>query len=191
EELLAALDSNPKKRELIELAISSIEKIGSGDRVCVDTCSILKNGEGLLVGSTAAVFVLVEAEVTETGFVNSRPFRINAGVVASYLLNDEKTAYLSELEAGSKVMIIDRDGFIRTESIARVKIERRPLLLIKIEYEGKNYPVILQDAETVRLVTQIGSIPVNEIKPGLKVLGSVSSLGRHFGMEVNEFLEEK
>ena len=176
---------------LENFTVTSIEKIGSGDRVCVDTCSLLNSGEGLLVGSTSKVFLLVEAEVNESGFVNSRPFRINAGVVASYVLNGQKTAYLSELEAGSKVMVVNKNGETKFENVARVKIERRPLILLKVEYQGKHFPIILQDAETVRLVNPSGSIPVNELKIGDTLMGSISISGRHFGMEVEEFVEEK
>ncbi|MFX1513000.1 MAG: 3-dehydroquinate synthase II [Promethearchaeota archaeon] len=175
---------------LIEFPIVSVKKIGSGERVCVDTCSLLKHGEGLLVGATSALFILVQAEVEETGFVEPRPFRINAGVIASYILNKDKTAYLSELHAGSKVMIVSREGKTRFETVARVKIERRPLILIKVEYENKEFPIILQDAETVRLVNSSDSIRINSLKPGDKVLGTQFDIGRHFGMEINEFLEE-
>ncbi|MHA2403596.1 MAG: 3-dehydroquinate synthase II, partial [Candidatus Kariarchaeaceae archaeon] len=107
EVLINSVVKKNKVFDLEELTISSIKKIGLGDRVCVDTCSILHSGEGLLVGSTAAVFILIEAEVLETGFVNARPFRVNAGVVASYVLVEDKTQYLSEFQAGSDVMIVN------------------------------------------------------------------------------------
>lgn len=176
---------------LVEAEISHVEKIGVGDRVCVDTVSILADGEGMLVGSTAELTVLIQAEVLDSGFVNSRPFRVNAGVVASYTIIDEKTKYLSEMRAGSKVMIVNREGFTRTEHLARVKIERRPLILIRITYQGKEFPIVLQDAETVRLMTKDGSIRVDKIKKGDKILASLNTAGRHFGMAVGETIEER
>ncbi|MHA2171085.1 MAG: 3-dehydroquinate synthase II, partial [Candidatus Kariarchaeaceae archaeon] len=191
EVLINSIVKKNKVFDLEELSISSIKKIGLGDRVCVDTCSILHSGEGLLVGSTAAVFILIEAEVLETGFVNARPFRVNAGVVASYVLVEDKTQYLSEFKAGSDVMIVDRNGNTRPETVARIKIERRPLVLIQLKYNDRDYPIILQDAETVRLISPTGSIPVTEVKPGDTVLGKSSKAARHFGMEVEEFLEER
>lgn len=193
-ELDAFEEKITKKTHIIplkEAVITHIEKIGIGDRVCVDTCSLLKEGEGLLVGSTAAVMGLVQAEVEETGFVNARPFRINAGVVASYMLFQEKTKYLSEIRAGSQVMIVNRMGETRSEYVARVKIERRPLILLRFIYEEKEYPMILQDAETVKLILKNGTKRVDKLEIGDKILVSQNNEGRHFGMSVNETIEER
>ncbi len=176
---------------LQEFTVTHTKRIGSGVRACVDTCDLLSEGEGLLVGGTAALFLLVEAEVAESGFVNARPFRVNAGTISSYVLGKDKTNYLSELKAGSKVLIVDRRGNARVEIVGRVKIERRPLIIINVEHEGRDFHVILQEAETVKLVTTDGSIRVDELKAGDKILGHVSDVGRHFGMSVNEFLEER
>ena len=190
-DLLDTLTAEGDNLSLQEVKVKSVKRIGNGDRVCVDTVSILKEGEGMLVGSTAAVQVLVQAEVEETGFVNSRPFRINAGVVASYCLNFTKTNYLSELAAGSSVMIVDRQGRTRKEFVARVKIERRPLLVLKVLHQEREFPIILQDAETVKIVTTEGSKRVDALQEGDTILGYVSEKARHFGMEIHEFLEEK
>lgn len=187
----STISRKQSKIELIEVEISHVEKIGVGDRVCVDTVSILADGEGMLVGSTAELTALIQAEVLDSGFVNSRPFRVNAGVVASYTIIDEKTKYLSEMRAGSKVMIVNRDGFTRTEHVARVKIERRPLILIRIIFQEKEFPIVLQDAETVRLMTRDGSIRVDKIKEGDRILASLNTAGRHFGMAVGETIEER
>ena len=177
--------------DLVELEVCSIDRIGAGDRVCVDTCSILKKGEGLLIGSSAHVMCLIEAEVEESGFVNARPFRVNAGVIASYTLIQEKTSYLSEITAGSNVMIVDRKGNTRKECVARVKIERRPMIHIKVRYENSEYSIILQDAETVKMVTNEASIRVDQLSVGDRVLGQISDKARHFGMAINETIEEK
>ncbi|MFV2014635.1 MAG: 3-dehydroquinate synthase II [Candidatus Heimdallarchaeota archaeon] len=176
---------------LVELSVSSKEAIGMGDRVCVDTFTMLQKGEGMLVGSTSQLFVLVEAEVHKSGYVNPRPFRVNAGVVSLYTLNGEKTNYLSELESGAEVSIVNRSGLVKTEKITRVKIERRPMILLKLEADDREYTVVLQDAETVRLVTVDSSIPITELQLGAKILGYTSKSARHFGMEVDEFVEER
>ena len=60
--------------------------VGMGDRVCVDTCSLLSEDEGLLVGSAAQGLFLVLSEAAQSGYVASRPFRVNAGPVHSYCL---------------------------------------------------------------------------------------------------------
>ena len=191
QELLQSISADEDGLDLVPLQVTSTQKIGNGDRVCVDTVSMLRLGEGLLVGSTSAVQVLVQAEVEKSGFVNSRPFRVNAGVVSSYTLNFEKTNYLSELSAGDTVMIVDRQGHVRKEHIARVKIERRPLIVVKCEYKSREYAVILQDAETVKVITPHGSKRVDRLEIGDEVLCHISTGARHFGMKIDEFIEEK
>lgn len=52
-------------------------------RVCVDMASLLAPGEGLLVGSFARALFLVHSECAESAYINSRPFRVNAGPVRS------------------------------------------------------------------------------------------------------------
>lgn len=52
-------------------------------RVCVDMASLLAPGEGLLVGSFARALFLVHSECAESAYINSRPFRVNAGPVGS------------------------------------------------------------------------------------------------------------
>lgn len=64
---------------LSEALVQSVEAGGVGDRVCLDLIQLLKEGEGVLVGSSALGLVLVQAEVMSTPYVPSRPFRVNAG----------------------------------------------------------------------------------------------------------------
>lgn len=180
------------KRQLPKLKLTSakivgVKQIGTGARVCIDTCDLMRAGEGLLVGCQSACLFLVEAEVHENPFVQPRPFRVNAGPVSLYALcSHEKTRYLSELKAGDEVMIVERDGKARLVNIGRVKIEWRPLLLIEAEHEGKVFKTITQNAETIRLVAEEDSIPVTELKPGDKVLVHLSESGRHFGTLVKD-----
>ncbi|MHA1700408.1 MAG: 3-dehydroquinate synthase II, partial [Promethearchaeota archaeon] len=124
------------KVDLIDLEIVKIEEIGSGDRVCVDTISLLKPGEGMLIGNQARGFFFVHAETADTEFVNARPFRVNAGAIHSYILNPgNKTSYLSELKSGSEVMIVDLNGKTKKTKVGRAKIETRPMLLIEAKYK--------------------------------------------------------
>jgi 3-dehydroquinate synthase II len=53
--------------------------------------------------------------------------------------------------------------------------------------------VILQNAETIRLMTKDGKLlSVTEVKVGDEVLGYAKpASGRHFGMEVDEYIVEK
>lgn len=50
-------------------------------RVCVDTASLLRPGEGLLVGNFARAMFLVHSECAQSAYISSRPFRVNAGPV--------------------------------------------------------------------------------------------------------------
>ena len=75
----------------------------------------------------------------------------------------------------------------RKTNVGRTKTEFRPLILIEAEVEGKKIKTILQNAETIRLVTPKGSTPVTALKAGDEVLVHVAaSGGRHFGVSVPE-----
>ncbi len=166
-------------------SITRVKQIGTGARVCVDTCEILNPGEGLLTGCSSQALFLVEGEVNKTSHINPRPFRVNAGPVSLYILvSHGRTCYLSELSAGETVLLVDEHGKTRTTDVARVKIERRPMVLIEAEVEGQTMKTILQNAETVRLTTPNGSRPVSNLKPGDQVFVRLENGGRHFGIKV-------
>jgi 3-dehydroquinate synthase II len=168
--------------QLASAKVVSIRSLGSGVRVCVDTCELMNPGEGLLVGSQSSGLFLVEAEVHRNPHVEPRPFRVNAGPVSSYVMTPGlRTRYLSELKAGDDVLIVNRSGSVKSGHIGRVKIERRPMILVETEVEGRQYSIILQNAETVRLVSNSTSKSVSELACGDKVLAFVEEGGRHFG----------
>lgn len=65
----------------------------------------------------------------ESQYINSRPFRVNAGAVHAYVqAPGNKTAYLSELKSGSEVLVVDAAGRARTAVVGRCKIETRPMV---------------------------------------------------------------
>ena len=168
--------------------IVSTKPISSGARVCVDTVDLMVPGEGMLVGCQSAGFFLVEAEVNENPYVNSRPFRVNAGAASNYTLTSlQGTRYLSELKAGDEVLIINREGKARITNVGRSKIEFRPLLLIEAQVGDTKIKIILQNAETIRVVTPKASKPVTELKPNDEVIVHIAAKGgRHFGVSVPE-----
>ena len=174
--------------------IVQVKDVGTGERVCVDTTSMMSMGEGMLVGSKSNFMLLVHNESVGSSFTSPRPFRVNAGAVYCYTIApDGKTRYLSELESGSQVWIVNKDGLARKATVGRSKIETRPLRMLRAEIEGETGTVIVQNAETIRLISKDGNpLPVTEVKVGDEVLGySKPASGRHFGIEVDEYIIEK
>ncbi len=178
---------------LVPFEVTRIVPVGMGDRVCVDTCSILADGEGMLVGNTSSAFLMVHPETLENPYVAPRPFRVNAGAVHAYiLLPGGKTAYLADLAVGDKVLVAEHTGTTHDAVVGRVKIERRPLLLVEARAGDRAVSLVLQNAETIRLVREDGTaVSVAALAVGDRVLGSVAEGGRHFGIAVKETILEK
>jgi 3-dehydroquinate synthase II len=179
--------------DLVPFTITAIRPVGMGDRVCVDTCTMMEEGQGILVGNTSSAFLLVQAETQENPYVAPRPFRVNAGAVHAYaLMPGGKTAYLSEIGVSEKVALVSAGGQVTEACVGRTKIEKRPLLLVEAEGAGRRASLILQNAETVRLVGEDGKpISVAGLKAGDRVLGATAEAGRHFGVAVKETIVEK
>ncbi|XP_020105042.1 uncharacterized protein LOC109721705 isoform X6 [Ananas comosus] len=157
---------------LTKATITNVEVVGMGDRVCVDLCSVMRPGEGLL------------------------------GPVHAYLaVPGGKTCYLSELRAGKEVTVVDQSGLWRTAIVGRVKIESRPLVLVEAKENlgEETYSIFLQNAETVGLVCPSEAegnntsmvIPVTSLKVGDEILVRKQGGARHTGIEIREFILEK
>ena len=174
------------------VTVTSIAPSGLGDRVIVDTTSLLRAEEGMLVGSAAAFLFHVASEAVGSQFSRPRPFRVNAGAAHSYvLLADGTTRYLSELEPNDRVLAVAPHGGARAVRVGRVKVERRPMVVVQAEDAGVARTVFLQEAETVRLSTESGRVPTTELTPGLTVLGVRLPAARHLGTAVEETIEER
>lgn len=176
------------------LRVLEVKEVGSGERVCVDTTSLLTTGEGMLVGSRSNFMFLINNESEGSAFTSPRPFRVNAGAIYCYTMTPGgNTKYLSELESGTEVLIVNKEGFTRRVTVGRSKIETRPLKMVRGEINGEVGTVILQNAETITFVTgESRLIPVTELKVGDEILGCANpQSGRHFGIEVDEHIIEK
>ncbi len=172
--------------------VRSVRPAGLGDRVLVDTTSILDPSEGLLVGSAAGFLFHVASEAVGSRFSRPRPFRVNAGAAHSYvLMADGSTRYLSELEPGDAVLIGRPLGDVRSVRVGRVKIERRPLVVVTARAEDIDRTVFLQEAETVRLSCESDRVATTELAPGTRVHGVRLSPARHLGREVEETILER
>ena len=192
-EIIGSVRSGRKQMDLALFTIESVTPAGMGDRVCVDTCTMMKPGEGALVGNSSQALFLIHSESIENPYVSPRPFRINAGPVHAYIMGGGgRTRYLSELTSGDEIVGVDREGRCFPLIVGRVKIEKRPLLLIRAI--GPNGPAttIAQNAETIRLVGSEGeAVSVVKLKPGDQILGYVEEAGRHFGHKIKETITEK
>ena len=178
---------------LKKIKIKSIKSLGVGDRVCIDTCTNMTIGEGMLVGNTSSGMFLLHSESIENPYVDQRPFRVNAGGVHAYVMVTEgKTRYLSDLKAGDKALIVNWEGKTQEVIVGRIKIEKRPMLLVEGTCSKQKVSLVLQNAETIRLVTPEGKpVSVVSLKPGDEVLGHIEKSGRHFGMKIEETIVEK
>jgi 3-dehydroquinate synthase II len=186
--------ANNEKLELVKFKIASTEILGIGSRVCVDTTSILAPGQGMLAGDASNAMFLVYNENVASPYCDPRPFRVNVGAVHAYIkLPDNKTNYVGELKSGSQVLVCDPKGNTQIVYVGRAKIERRPMLLVRAQYQKRQITLVMQNAETIRL-TGAGGQPVSitKLKPGDQVLGFVEeSCGRHFGVKIKESICEK
>jgi len=180
--------------QLKEFSVTEISNAGTGDRVCVDTCSNFHPDEGLLVGSFGGGFLLCCSETHPLPYMPTRPFRVNAGAVSSYILSSvERTNYLSELRQGHIVTGVRTNGETRPLVVGRCKIETRPLLLVKTQSaDGDTASILLQNDWHVRVLGRGGLVHnITELAVGTVVMGYSAARARHVGMPVDEYCLEQ
>ena len=190
--ICAAMQTPANKLELQTAKVIAIKPAGLGHRVCVDTMSMLKKGQGMLVGDSSSFTFLVHAETEHNEYVAARPFRVNAGGVHAYaMMPDDMTSYLQEITPGDRVLIVDPEGCLSTATVGRTKVEVRPMLQVVASVNGKEGSLFLQNAETIRLVRPDGSpVSVVGVREGDEILVHIDKAGRHFGMRVEETIDE-
>jgi 3-amino-4-hydroxybenzoic acid synthase len=179
---------------LKEYSVTEISDAGTGDRVCVDTCSNFFPDEGLLVGAFGGGFLLCCSETHPLPYMPTRPFRVNAGAVSSYILSSiERTNYLSELRQGHTVTAVRTTGETRPVVVGRCKIETRPLLLVKTQSsDGDAASLLLQNDWHVRVLGRAGAVHnITELAVGTVVMGYSAARARHVGMPVDEYCLEQ
>jgi len=186
------IEESSPKLDMKEGRITVLRQLGLGDRVCIDTCSVLNIGEGMLIGNQSSCLFLIHSETLESEYAASRPFRVNAGPVHCYILMpDGTTRYLSELKGGDEALVVGADGHTRKVVVGRSKVERRPLLLIEAEADGERYSTIVQNAETIRVYSGGKIVSVSKLRLDDPILIKLERGGRHFGMRIEESIREK
>jgi len=190
---LLELRSAATQTALETAEIVAVRPLGMGDRVCIDTCTSMLPGQGALVGNSSGGLFLVHAESIDNPYVAPRPFRVNAGPVHAYTrVPGGRTRYLCELCAGDTVLLVDYTGSTQVGVVGRLKIEKRPLLLVSAAVGDKMISTIVQNAETVRLTGPDGqALSVVGLSAGDRVLAAVEAHARHFGMQIDETITEK
>ena len=202
------------------LATPSGKSTVLADRVCIDLVQSLKPTEGCWLGSSAKIMALVLSEAAQSSFVPSRPFRVNAGPVHSYVLMGDgvSTKYLSELRAGDEVLVFDVEAETeRAVAVGRLKEEVRPCIQIELsvdigvdtECTGAECDssiakgqIFVQQAETVRLgkrrgetafvrATDLESVADDDSAVGREILLRVTELGTHVGKAYSGKVQEK
>ena len=187
------------EREQLDLRwaeVTTVERTGMADRVCVDTGTLMDHDQGMLIGSMSRGLFFVHAETAESPYVASRPFRVNAGAVHAYVrAPDGGTRYLAELQSGDEVQIVDTNGHTQEAIVGRCKIEKRPMFRVQARLETDDgedrIETLLQNAETIKIHTRDGRKAVTDLEAGDEVLVYYEDTARHFGEAVEESIIEK
>lgn len=191
--LARLLETTSPPLTLTTLTVEAITHNGLGDRVCVDTASHFQTDEGILVGSFSSGFILCCSETHPLPYMPTRPFRVNAGALHSYVLGPaNRTNYLSELRSGSKVLAVNADGRTREVTVGRAKLESRPMLTITARSpENVEVNLMVQDDWHVRVLGPGGKVlNVTELQHGDELLGYLAPEQRHVGLPIGEFCKE-
>lgn len=149
--------------QLVSAKVVDVQHTGLGHRVCVDTTTMMSAEEGMLIGSTGWGGIFVCSETHYLPHMNLREFRVNAGAVHSYVWGPNgKVLYLSELKAGSEVLVADRYGNTRVVTVGRTKVERRPMLKIQCSISLDQVSPDIRKAIEVNYLLQRSVTPEGE-----------------------------
>ncbi|CAK9009421.1 unnamed protein product [Durusdinium trenchii] len=168
----------PAAEELKLVTVESVEVIhGEADRVYLDMINMLQSGEGALVGSTAKALCFIHADA------GGRAFRINAGPVHAYVaLPDGRTKYLSDVEAGDQILMVDigRGGHgapaSRSVTVGRCQVDRCQVARIRLCLDGEHSQLFLEWTDAVHLHgRQAGGgpsepLPLTQLRGGDEIL---------------------
>jgi len=104
-----------------------------------------------------------------------------------------QTKYLSELQSGDEILLVNLEGILRSATIGRLKIEVRPMILIKwVDENDKEGSMFLQQAETVRVVgLDKKTKSITALKKGEIVMGWCDIGARHIGVSISSTVTER
>ena len=88
--------------------------------------------------------------------------------------------------------ILSLDGSRRSAVVGRLKIENRPLLVIRYRSDEQEGQIIAQQAETVRLVKSDGGlISITELSDDVQIAVLSDSRMRHTGIALEGGMVER
>jgi 3-dehydroquinate synthase II/3-amino-4-hydroxybenzoic acid synthase len=179
--------------DIVSATVTKVEHLDAGERACIDTTSLLTKEEAMVIGSTSSGGLMVCSETHYLPYMNTRPFRVNAGAVHSYVwCPNDTTEYITDLRVGNQVTVVDLNGNCRSVNVGRMKIEVRPLLLIECEYEGMKINAIVQDDWHIRIFDGDGNPKsATTFRPGDKIMAYMCEPGRHMGVKILETITEQ
>jgi len=187
------LETSHEKIKLIEAEIIETKQVTLASRCCIDTASILEPWQWLLVWDWSSGMFLVYNENVKSAYCDSRAFRVNAGWVHAYIMcPNNKTKYLWEVKSWDEVLVVDPKWNTSVAVVWRNKIEKRPMMLVRAKVEKKEFTLIMQNAETIRLTdVKWQPISITNLKLWDKVLAYVENQARHFWVKIDETINEK
>lgn len=180
------------KMVLKEAEIIETKQLTLANRCCIDTASILTPWQWLLVWDWSSWMFLVYNENVESPYCDTRPFRVNAWAVHAYVMcPNNKTKYLWELKSWDEVLVVDTKWNTQVVLVWRNKIEKRPMILVRAKVWEKEYTLIMQNAETIRLTnSKWNPVSVTKLKAWDKVLIYEELQARHFWVKIEETINE-
>lgn len=147
-----------EKLELEVAVVTGVKPIKAGDRVCIDTCTNMVMGQGLLVGNSSNAMFLVHSDSVNNSYVAQR---MNAGSVQAYtLVKGGESRRLAGISTGDEVLLVDYKGNTEEAIVGRSKMKEELMMLVEASCGGRKISLALQNAETAKL-TGPGGKPVS------------------------------
>jgi len=174
--------------------VVEVVPLGMGDRVCVDTCTWIEGSRGLLVGTGARGCSSCAPKTYRTRMsfrARSASTRGRSTPTAAFpgAAPPIFPTWWQVRECSSSTT---PGGERRRGSAGRRWSAARWCWSAPVGPSGNEHSIVLQNAETIRLVGPGGATPsIARIAAGDEVLLMEERAGRHFGVAVEETIREK
>ena len=171
-----------EKISLVGARVTGVSRVGAGDRCAVDASALIfRRARACWWAPSRAVYFSCTRKTssvdtsTRVRFA-STPVRRRVTVARRA---GRRIIYPS-WRAGSEILVVDSSGRARVANVARVKMERRSLVMIEAEHPDVpgTLAVLLQNAETCRRASNGRCVSVSNSSPATRSSSrSTASLG--------------